>query len=54
MKNPKSRISVLDAKRHPFFKGLDWNKLYRKEILPPVMLRMEEEEESEEMQYLKQ
>jgi hypothetical protein len=32
----------VEAKRHPFFKGLDWNKLVKKEIPPPIMLRMED------------
>jgi hypothetical protein len=36
---PKLRLGarggIEDLKRHPFFDGLDWDKLYRKEIAPP-------------------
>lgn len=60
-KNPKSRIGVIDKgeiKRHPFFKGIDWTKLYARETNPPVHLRMDDESGNEdyleEMQYLKQ
>ncbi len=56
-KNPKSRIGVNDKneiRKHPFFKSIDWNKLYNREIEPPVMLTMEEEGDNEEIQYLKQ
>lgn len=43
-----------EIRRHPFFKSIDWNKLYNREIEPPVMLTMEEEGDNEEIQYLKQ
>jgi len=42
-----------ELKKHPFFKGFDWTKLTAKEIPPPLVLRMDDEEESEELQYLK-
>lgn len=46
-------------KKHEFFKGLDWDKLLHKQLKPPVMLtseegKVEEEEDNEEMQFLKQ
>jgi hypothetical protein len=41
-------------KRHPFFRGLDWNKLLNKEIAPPIHLKMDENDENEELQFLKQ
>lgn len=50
-KNPKNRIGVIDKgelKRHPFFKGLDWQKLYNRELPPPVMLKMDDNEEEGE------
>ena len=56
-KNPKQRLGVNDKneiKRHPFFKSIDWNKLYNREITPPVALKMDEEGDNEEIQYLKQ
>ena len=40
-KDPYKRIGVLDKseiKNHVWFKGLDWNKLSRKEIPPPLDL----------------
>jgi len=43
-----------EIKKHPFFKSIDWNKLYAREIAPPVALRMDDEEDNEEIQYLKQ
>jgi len=54
-KNPKSRIGVNDKnelKRHPFFRGLDWQKLSKREIDPPIQLAMDEEDDDEELQYL--
>lgn len=56
-KNPKQRLGVQDKneiKKHPFFKGIDWNKLYNRDIQPPIHLKMEEEGDNEEIQYLKQ
>ena len=38
-----------EIRRHPFFKSIDWNKLYNREIDPPVMLTMEEEGDNEEI-----
>lgn len=43
-----------EIKRHPFFKSIDWVKLYNRELPPPIALRMDEEEDNEEIQYLKQ
>ena len=43
-----------EIKRHPFFKAIDWTKLYNREVPPPVMLKMDDEEDNEEIQYLKQ
>uniref|UniRef100_A0A670K806 non-specific serine/threonine protein kinase n=1 Tax=Podarcis muralis TaxID=64176 RepID=A0A670K806_PODMU len=38
-RNPSNRLAgpdgVEEIKRHPFFSTIDWNKLYRREILPP-------------------
>jgi len=43
-----------EIKRHPFFKGLDWARLERREMEPPVLLTMEDEPDNEELEYLKQ
>ena len=51
-KNPKQRLGVNDKneiKKHPFFKHIDWNKLYNREIPPPVTLKMDEEDDNEEI-----
>ena len=31
-----------DIKRDPFFKGIDWNKMMKRQVKPPVMLMVEE------------
>lgn len=39
MKDPLKRIGVKDKneiKKHSFFKGIDWGKVYRKEYRPPI------------------
>ena len=38
-KDPDKRFGVFDKeeiKKHPFFKGIDWEKLIKKEINPPI------------------
>ena len=43
MKEPADRIGcrpnrgVQELKDHPFFKGIDWDKLIRKEMRPPYV-----------------
>jgi serine/threonine protein kinase len=38
-KNPKKRIRVIeDIKKHDFFKGIEWNELEFKRIVPPLDL----------------
>lgn len=37
-KNPKQRLGIKGAqevKKHPFFKGIDWNKVMAQKVLPP-------------------
>jgi serine/threonine protein kinase len=58
-KKPEKRITLDKVKQHEFFKNIDWDKLYKKEINPPIHLKNEEqaEEESEkndELAFLKQ
>ena len=57
-KRPDKRITIEKVKTHDFFKGFDWDKLMKKEIQPPVLLKGEnddegDEENNEEMQFLK-
>lgn len=33
-KNPKKRLTMSEIKKHPFFSGIDWKKLERKEYEP--------------------
>ena len=40
-KDPEKRFGILDKKeikKHPFFKGINWEKLKKKEIMPPCNL----------------
>ena len=37
-KKPEKRITLDLVKKHEFFKGLDWDKLLKKEIKPPIIL----------------
>jgi len=38
---PKERIGNSDqVKKHPFFKGLDWQKLAKKQVKPPFMPKL--------------
>jgi serine/threonine protein kinase len=41
-KKPDKRISLQNVKTHDFFKGLDWDKLAKRELNPPVILTNEE------------
>lgn len=39
-RDPKLRLGVInkkEIKKNPFFNGLDWDKLLRKEYLPPIL-----------------
>ena len=57
-KSPVKRITIDKVKTHDFFKGLDWEKLYKKEIQPPIMLAGDDDshgdENNEEYMFLKQ
>lgn len=47
-KNPKDRIGVKDKnelKNDPFFKGINWEKLAKKEIEPPKLNILEDDEQ---------
>ena len=41
-KRPDKRITIDKVKQHEFFKGLDWEALYNKQLVPPVMLKNNE------------
>jgi len=43
-RNPSDRLSDPEAiRRHPYFAGLDWDKLYRKEIMAPYVPPVKDE-----------
>jgi len=42
-KNPEERIAFNEIKVHPFFKGINWDKLLRKEIDPPFKPKLKNE-----------
>ena len=44
-KKPSNRITIPQLKQHAFFSGLDWQKLMRKQIDPPLHLNMNDDEE---------
>jgi len=55
-KRPEKRITIEKVKQHDFFKGIDWEKLRRKELTPPIQLlddQSNDEEENEEYKFLK-
>jgi len=46
-RNPDERIGAKDKneiKNHPFFAGIDWDKLLKKEIKPPYLDPIEDDE----------
>ena len=58
-KRPEKRITLSNVKAHEFFKGLDWDKLLKKELAPPIHLSNDEgsfgeAEDNEEYMFLKQ
>ncbi len=40
-KDPKKRPTLKDIKKDPFFADIDWEKLLRKEVNPPMVLSKE-------------
>ena len=42
-KKPNHRITIVQMRQHSFFKDIDWQKLARKELKPPVYLCMEDD-----------
>jgi hypothetical protein len=46
-KNPKQRITIPEMKKHPFFAAIDWNKMMKREIQPPIMLALDDSEDED-------
>jgi hypothetical protein len=46
-KNPKQRITISEMKKHPFFAAIDWNKMMKREIQPPIMLALDDSEDED-------
>lgn len=36
IKNPDKRIKIKDIKKHPFCSDLNWEKVLKKEVTPPI------------------
>jgi serine/threonine protein kinase len=43
-KDPKKRPTLDDLMKDPFFEGIDWDKLEKKQLQPPVVLKKEAKE----------
>ena len=35
--DPNMRIEIKAIKKHPFFNGIDWDKIYHKKVSPPYV-----------------
>ena len=46
-KRPRERITIDQIKSHPFFNEIDWDKLAERKQEPPIMLIMDELNESQ-------
>jgi serine/threonine protein kinase len=43
-RDPNTRYNADDCKVHPFFEGIDWVKLEKKELTPPFVPETDEDE----------
>ena len=51
-RNPTQRLGYNgfeEIKTHPWFKDIDWDQLYRKEIIPPFRPTVKDEESTEQI-----
>ena len=48
-KKPNQRITIAQMKQHPFFKSINWQRLERKQVPPPVLLTMDEDDVEKEL-----
>jgi len=39
-KNPKRRLDSAKIMKHEFFKGINWEDLYKKNVTPPYVPRL--------------
>lgn len=51
-KDEKQRITGTEIQHHPFFAGMDWDKLYKKEIPPPNAHKQQEEKRKSTVSHL--
>lgn len=35
--NPKNRLNVSQIKSHPFFQKVEWDEVYKKKLIPPII-----------------
>ena len=46
-RKPRERITISQMKTHPFFKGINWKLLAERKVPPPLLLKLEDQEETE-------
>jgi len=45
-RDPRQRLNGSGVKKHPFFKGIKWNKLVEKKIKPPIIPKVKGEDDT--------
>ena len=43
-KKPKDRITIANIKSHSFFRTIDWHKMEKKRLKPPIHLSLDDED----------